>query len=211
MASFGKIEEFNVADEEWSQYTERVTQYFIANEITDTTKRRAVLLSVCGAKTYSLMRSLVSPDKPSDKTYTELCELMQAYYHPKPSPIVQRFKFNSLVRKPGQSVAEFVADLRHIAEHCDYGATLQEMLRDRLVCGIQDDRIQRRLLSESALDFKKAMELAQGIEIATKNATDIQVLKAATPQGREEKVHTVQEVKPKRTNQINREVIGDDP
>uniref|UniRef100_A0ABM0MCA9 Uncharacterized protein K02A2.6-like n=1 Tax=Saccoglossus kowalevskii TaxID=10224 RepID=A0ABM0MCA9_SACKO len=39
------------------------------------------------------------------------------------------------------------------------------------------------------------------IEIATKNATDIQVLKAATPQGREEKVHTIQEVKPKKTNQ----------
>ena len=34
------------------------------------------------------------------------------------------------------------------------------MLRDRLVCGINDKQIQRRLLAESSLDFKKAMKLA---------------------------------------------------
>ena len=39
--------------------------------------------------------------------------------------------------------------------------TLEEMLRDRLVCGINDEQIQRRLLAESSLDFKKAMK--QGI------------------------------------------------
>ena len=179
MAAFGKIEEFHADVDEWSQYTERLAQYFIANDIENADKQRAILLSVCGAKTYGLMRSLVSPDKPSDKTYKELCELIQAYHNPKPSAIVQRFKFNSHFRKPGQSIAEFVAELRHVAEHCDYGETLEEMLRDRLVCGVNDDRIQRRLLSEITLNFKRAMELAQGVEIATKHATDLQSFRSA--------------------------------
>ena len=34
------------------------------------------------------------------------------------------------------------------------------MLRYRLVCGINDEQIQRRLLAESTLDFKKAMMLS---------------------------------------------------
>ena len=38
------------------------------------------------------------------------------------------------------------------------------MLRDRLVCGINDDRIQRRLLSESSLQFQKAWEIARAME-----------------------------------------------
>ena len=48
------------------------------------------------------------------------------------------------------------------------------MLRDRLVCGIRDIKLQRRLLAERGLTFAKAFELAQAAELAEKNAMDIQ-------------------------------------
>ena len=66
-----------------------------------------------------------------------------------------------------------MAELRNISEHCDFQNTLEEMLRDRLVCGINDEQIQRRLLAESTLDFKKAMKIATSMEIAVKNAKDL--------------------------------------
>ena len=47
------------------------------------------------------------------------------------------------------------------------------MLRDRLVCGIGDGKIQRRLLAESELTFKKAFELAQAMETADRDAQDL--------------------------------------
>ena len=53
------------------------------------------------------------------------------------------------VRKPGVSVGSYVAELRKLSEYCDYSANLDEMICDRIVCGINDDRTQRRLLSES--------------------------------------------------------------
>ncbi|CAC5392621.1 unnamed protein product [Mytilus coruscus] len=95
--------------------------------------------------------------------------------NPKPSSIVQRCKFNSRSRQPNESVSQFVAELRQIYEHCDCKATLDDMLRDRLVCGIKEDRIQRRLLAEPGLTFKKAMEVATAMEMAAKNAHDLQV------------------------------------
>jgi len=49
------------------------------------------------------------------------------------------------------------------------------MLRDRLVCGVNDSRIQRRLLAELELTFKKAYELAQAIEMADKDMKQQQV------------------------------------
>ena len=47
-----------------------------------------------------------------------------------------------------------------LSEHCNFGAALNDMLRDRLVCGIADQRIQRRLLAELDLTFAKATEAA---------------------------------------------------
>ena len=50
MALIGKVEEFQENDN-WIEYTERLDQYFSANEINYSGKNRAVLLSSCGAKT----------------------------------------------------------------------------------------------------------------------------------------------------------------
>jgi hypothetical protein len=48
------------------------------------------------------------------------------------------------------------------------------MLRDRLVCGTKDIRVQRRLLAEPDLTLKKAFEMAQAAEVAAKDAKDLQ-------------------------------------
>ena len=46
---FGKVDEFDGAKEEWTQYVERLDHFFAANDIADADKKRAVLLSVVGA------------------------------------------------------------------------------------------------------------------------------------------------------------------
>ena len=51
--------------------------------------------------------------------------------------IVQRFRFNGRNRHTGESATAYVAELRQLAEHCLYAT----MLRDRLVCGVEDSRI----------------------------------------------------------------------
>lgn len=61
-----------------------------------------------------------------------------------------------------------------------YCEKLTEMLRDRLVCGINDDRIQRRLLAESELTFEKALKIAQALETANKDVKDLQAQRSET-------------------------------
>ena len=47
------------------------------------------------------------------------------------------------------------------------------MLRDCIVCGINNAVIQRRLLSGKDLKFKKALEIAQGMESAAQNIKEL--------------------------------------
>ena len=44
------------------------------------------------------------------------------------------------------------------------------MLRDRLIRGVNDPRMQRRLLSEADLDYNKALKIARAMEMADKDA-----------------------------------------
>ena len=146
----------------------------------DADKRCAIFLSACGQQTYKVIRNLVAPKKPAGCKFEDITQHLAKYFSPKPSMIVQRFKFNSRCRQQGEGIAKFVAELRNIAQHCGYDATLKDMLRDWLVCGVNDPGIKRRLLSEPELTFKKVYEIAQAIEMADKDTKD---LAAATGTG----------------------------
>ena len=173
-ATLGRIEEFDGDKEEWSQYQERLEYFFQANRIENADKKRAVFLSLIGASTYKQLRNLIAPAKPGTKTYAQLVKALADHFSPTPTESVQQYKFHSRVRRPGESVATFASELRCLAEFCNFGAALEDMLRDRLVCGINDAGIQRRLLAESTLSFKKAFELAQGLESAAQNVKQLQ-------------------------------------
>eukprot|EP00731_Ephydatia_muelleri_P034546 Em0065g7a len=66
-----------------------------------------------------------------------------------------------------------MAQLRRLATHCQFGGFLEEALRDRLVCGLRNHSIQRRLLSESNLSLQKAVEVSTAMEAAELNSKTI--------------------------------------
>ena len=101
-----------------------------------------------------------------------------------PLPLPLRYNFYSAYRKKEQSIGDFVTELKNLARNCDFGQTkagaqltaqliLEENLRDRLVCGVADSAIQRRLLGEADLDFKKALQMALAMESAAVNTAQL--------------------------------------
>ena len=130
--NYGNFNEYDNSKEDWTSYTERLQQYFTANDIEAEPKRRAILLSVCVAKTYQLIKNLLAPEKPTDKLYKEVVQTVKDHVEPKPSVVVQRFTFHSRIRRQGELVSNYVAELNKISEHCVFGDSLQEMLRDRM-------------------------------------------------------------------------------
>ena len=80
MAVHGQLSAFNSTEDDWQSYTERLEFYFTANNIEDAEKRRAILLSVCGAATYKRIKSLISPSKPTEKSFDEIVQLMSDHY-----------------------------------------------------------------------------------------------------------------------------------
>ena len=174
MATYGKIGEFKESEESWTHYIERLEQYFLANEVDEVGKKRAILLRVWGSKTYALARDLLQPVRPAEATFKKIVDTLDKHFSPRPSETVERFKFHSRNRKDGEGVRTYVAALCKLSEHCNYGETLPEMLRDRLVCGINNDKMQRRLLAEPDLTLKKAEEIALAMELASKHVVDIQ-------------------------------------
>ena len=110
-AYLGIISEFSSTQESWTVHVERLVQYLAANKIEEPDQQRAIPRSVCGPATYRLIRNLVSPKKPQEFKFVEIVELVQKHHDPKPSVIVQRYRFNSRNHRAGESVATYIAKL----------------------------------------------------------------------------------------------------
>ena len=84
--------------------------------------------------------------------------------------IAERFKFLGRRQQANETVLEFVAQLRKMAEHCRFGAMLGESLRDLFVRGLHSETTQKKLLSEADLTLARALKIAQALEAAEKRS-----------------------------------------
>ncbi|KRX62859.1 Transposon Tf2-9 polyprotein [Trichinella sp. T9] len=172
----GHIEEFDTSNpKEWNSYASRLMFYLEANKVSADADKRAVLLSSCGSALFKLVESLLSPAKPVERSFDEIISVLNDHFAPQPSEIVNRHIFYQRKQQPGETVAEFIADLRRLAQGCNF-VDLETMLRDRLVCGLRDEAVQLRLFAKKVLTFQMAQEEALSAEAACKHACDIRAV-----------------------------------
>ena len=82
MASFGKMDEFIPSKEKWAEYKERLSYYFVANDVEDAGKKKAMLITSIGSSNHSLLRSIVALEKLADRSYDELVGVLKDHFSP---------------------------------------------------------------------------------------------------------------------------------
>eukprot|EP00118_Oscarella_pearsei_P019663 m.210274 g.210274 ORF g.210274 m.210274 type:complete len:293 (+) comp39743_c0_seq9:980-1858(+) len=186
VAMIGTMEPFDAKSDEWTAYVERLDEFFLANGLDGpdpraARRRVAVFSSFIGSETYRLLKRLVEPGrKPSSYSYEDLCKLLSTHLAPKPLEITERLRIRQRRQQQGESVADFMAALRALAEHCGFGQDLNMQLRDNFVAGLRHKDIQKKLVGMANLTLAKAIEVAQGMEAAEAQSVPMRAISEST-------------------------------
>ena len=116
--------------------------FLVANSIEED-KQVPVILSVLGGKVYALLRDLLAPAKPSDKSFDDLSDVLTKHLESKPVVIAKRFHFHRRNQATGEFIVHYVTELHRLVTHCKFGGYLSEVLRDRLVCDLKSESTQK--------------------------------------------------------------------
>ena len=108
--TIGCITEFNSENKKIVAYLERVQLFFTTTGI----RQVPALLTVIGSTNYALLSNLVAPDKPKDKSFSNLAEVLQRHFDPRLLVIAERFHFHQCDQAPGESISNYVAELRRL-------------------------------------------------------------------------------------------------
>ena len=103
-------------------HSERFDQFFVANNIRShlasaseeiiaaaEKKKVAVMISLIGKKTYSVLRDLCSPVNPKDKAFEQLSELLQQRFKPKRVDVAESYRFHRCVQEGNETVSVYSA------------------------------------------------------------------------------------------------------
>ena len=126
-------EPFDASASDWEVYAARLEQYLAmdANSIREE-KKVATHLTLIDGPIYQLVRNLVAPADPKTKSFDELTAALTQHFTPAPLAIAAHFCFHKRDQAPGKTVATYVAELRRMARHCNFGLNFDISLRDRL-------------------------------------------------------------------------------
>ncbi|CAL1672008.1 unnamed protein product [Lasius platythorax] len=159
---------FDLKEDDWEIFAERLEFHFAACEIPDN-KKAAVLLTKLEVNAYNLIRNLAAPRKLKELSLEKITNLMQNHVAPPPSEVAERAKFAMLKQKQEKSIAEFVAELRLAARYCKF-ANNEERLRDQFIAGLRDKATKVDLYKQKPKTFNEAVTQATSFEAANYNA-----------------------------------------
>lgn len=172
---------FDSTSELWTDYWARFCTFASAHSVSNERKAQIFLTNQSPA-TYKLLSNSASQETPpksiNDLTMDEIENYMKHQYDPKRFIVRERFKFwSDMQRKPGETVLELAARIRHAAVTCDFSAIenpLDEALRTRFICSINNEAVLKALfkVKDNDLTFSRAVEIAIETEDAAKVAKE---------------------------------------
>ena len=122
----------------------------------------AIFLHTIGEEALEVHDMFSFTEEQKDKL-VPIIEEFEAYCSPKKNTTYERYIFNSCTQN-GRTIDAFVTDLRSKAKTCEFGDLQDSLIRDRNVCGIDDNNTRERLLRNNALTLEKAIDAVRAAE-----------------------------------------------
>ena len=75
-----------------------------------------------------------------------------------------RHKFLTHKQVLGQPFNEFVTELKNLSEDCELGTLKDSLVKDIIICGVNDRQLKERFLREDGVDLIKVIKIGQAAE-----------------------------------------------
>ncbi|XP_067284600.1 uncharacterized protein [Pseudorasbora parva] len=97
--------------------------------------------------------------------FEELKGKFKRYCEPRKNLTYLRHMFFTRAQGPTELIDAYVTELKNKAKDCDFAQLTESLIRDRIVCGVNNDQIRARLLREPDLDLNKAVDICRASEV----------------------------------------------
>nr|XP_015840193.1 PREDICTED: uncharacterized protein LOC107399051 [Tribolium castaneum] len=133
-------------------------------------EKEVLLLNLIGEDAQELMNNFVWATAEERGNFRAVVNKFKDYCQPLKNITIERFNFNSIVQREGETFDSFVTELQNKAATCEFGTLKEGLIRDRIVYGIRDKALQKRLLREPNLLLADCIQYCRAAEQSERQA-----------------------------------------
>ena len=131
------------------------------------------LLTTIGEKARDVYYTFTFATEGDDIKLDPVTAKFDEYFSPRTNLPYTRFKFFTYNQTNGQTIDEYVTELKTRSRHCEFGTLKETLIRDRIVAGIQDAKVRERLLRGTDLSLDKAISICRAGEASKKQVEEM--------------------------------------
>ena len=163
-------------NEEWKTVKQEMQFYLVASEKDSKSNSIKVsfLLHCMGKEAIQVYNTFVFDPVTDNMVYNKVIEKMDAYFSPKKNITLMRYKFFTCRQEEFERFDQFVIKLKTLVRDCDLGNLQGELVKDMIVIGTCDSRLQEQLLSKSDLTLEMAIKAGQTAVATKKNLSHLE-------------------------------------
>ena len=162
--------------ERWRQWKRSYQYYVDGKGITNPSRKKAQLLHLAGMEVQDIYEDLPDPgplNADQDNEYVVCLRTLDAHFRTKENVPYERHVFRQLTPTKGETADKFLVRLRKQARHCNFGATLEENLRDQLIEKLSDVELKKKLLEVNNITLEAAMDKVRKWEASREQASQM--------------------------------------
>ncbi|XP_037967238.2 uncharacterized protein LOC119692073 [Plutella xylostella] len=129
----------------------------------------SILLHVIGEQ----CREVYEQFNETFKDTATLLKKFDSFFLPKKNLTIERHKFFTRSQSETESIEQYAFELKKIAASCEFKDLCDDLIKDRLICGIREVALRERLLREPELTLKKSLEICNLAQISRLQAVTI--------------------------------------
>jgi len=92
--------------------------------------------------------------------YETVVSKFNEYFIPKKNIVYKQNMFFTRDQKTGESIDEYVKELRLLVSSCEFRKLVDTLIRGRLICWLIDNEIKERLLKEGTIGLEKVLDVS---------------------------------------------------
>lgn len=150
----------------WKQWKQVWSAYELVTRLNEQTDeyRVAAFITCIGPKALTIHNGLPFQSEDEKKNLAKILELWESYCLGKTNIIYERYRFNNRNQDVGESIDTYASNLRSLSDTCNFGPLKDEMIRDRIVCGVRDSSLRKKLLQVPELTLEKCIDMCRSAE-----------------------------------------------
>lgn len=156
----------------WKLFRQRFDLFLQATAATDKPRseaaKTALLLSVAGEEALDVFNNFVFAEGENKEDYATVTAKFEEYCVEQQNEIHERYVFRSRLQGEAEPFEQFLRSLKRQAQHCNFGAMADDMVRDQVVFGTNLPKLREKMLRDKHLTLEKVVTLCKASETSAR-------------------------------------------